>query len=96
MRYGAGIEVITVDCTRLEQVAANKNSRLEHVWRAQRIVAMGEGRRTAETMRRAGLSKPQRLALANGSATSLGASATRDTTRPLWRNSHLWAADGFH
>jgi transposase len=58
MREGISIEVSAADRERLAAVAADRNSRQKHVWRARIILATAEGCGTAEIMRRAGVSKP--------------------------------------
>src|ERR1700747_2586164 len=55
---GIIIEVNAADRERLAAVVADRNSPQKHVWRAQIILATAEGCGTAETMRRAGISKP--------------------------------------
>jgi len=52
VRLGSG------DRERLQAVVADRNSAQKHVWRARIILAIAEGRGTAEVMRRAGVSKP--------------------------------------
>ena len=58
MREGITFEVSAADRERLAAVAADRNSRQKHVWRAEIILASAEGCGTAEIMRRAGVSKP--------------------------------------
>jgi len=58
MREGIDIEVSGADRERLAAVVADRNSRQKHVWRARIILATAEGCRTAEIMRRSGVSKP--------------------------------------
>jgi transposase len=58
MREGSTLEVSAADRTRLEAIAADRNSPQKHVWRAEIILATAEGLGTAAIMRRAGVSKP--------------------------------------
>ncbi len=58
MRGGSTLEVSAADRTRLEAIAADRNSPQKHVWRAELILATAEGLGTAAIMRRAGVSKP--------------------------------------
>jgi hypothetical protein len=58
MREGITVEVSAADRARLRAVVADRGSPQKHVWRAAIILATAEGRGTAETMRRAGVSKP--------------------------------------
>jgi transposase len=58
MREGITVEVSAADRARLEAVVADRNSPQKHVWRAEIILATGEGLGTNAIMRRAGVSKP--------------------------------------
>src|SRR5271170_4595288 len=58
MRAGINLEVSAADREQLAAVAADRNSRQKHVWRARFILATAAGCGTAEIMRRAGVSKP--------------------------------------
>ena len=58
MREGITVEVSAADRARLEAVAADRNSRQKHAWRARIVLATAEGCGTAEIMRRTGKSKP--------------------------------------
>jgi transposase len=58
MRKRIKIEVAAADRARLEVVVADRNSPQKHAWRARIVLTMAEGVGTAETMRRAGKSKP--------------------------------------
>jgi hypothetical protein len=51
------VEVSAAGRARLELVVADRNSRRKHVWRARIVPANADGCGTAETMRRAGVSK---------------------------------------
>lgn len=57
MRTGITFEVATADRTRLEAIAADRNSLQKHVWRANIILLSGAGCGTAEIMRRTGKAK---------------------------------------
>ncbi len=58
MREGIKVEVSAADRARLEAVAADRNSRQKHAWRARIILATAKGCGTAEIMRWSGKSKP--------------------------------------
>jgi hypothetical protein len=58
MRAGISIAVSAAERDRLERIAADGNSPPKHVWRARIILATAQGCGTAETMRRAEVSKP--------------------------------------
>jgi transposase len=57
MREGIVVDVSAADRARLEAVVADRNSPQKHVWRARIVLLTGEGRGTAEIMRRTGKSK---------------------------------------
>jgi len=57
MRTGITFEVSAADRTRLEAIAADRNSPQKHVWRANIILFSGAGHGTAEIMRRTGKAK---------------------------------------
>ena len=57
MRTGITFEVSAADRTGLEAIAADRNSRQTHVWRANIILLTGAGCGTAEIMRRTGKAK---------------------------------------
>ena len=57
MRTGVTFEVCAADRTRLEAIAADRNSPQKHVWRANIILLSGAGFGTAEIMRRTGKAK---------------------------------------
>jgi transposase len=82
MREGIKVEVSAADRARLEAVAADRNSRQKHAWRARIVLATAEGCGTAAIMRRTGRSKPcvwrwQERFMREGVAGLL-----RDKTRP--------------
>src|SRR5919205_2720385 len=58
MREGITVEVSAADRARLEAIAADRNSRQKHAWRAKIILATADGGGTAEIVRRTGKSKP--------------------------------------
>ncbi len=58
MREGITVEVSAADRARLEAIAADRNSRQKHAWRARIILATADGCGTAEIVRRTGKSKP--------------------------------------
>src|SRR5437763_646568 len=58
MREGITVEVSAADRARLEAIAADRNSRQKHAWRARIILATADGCGTVEIMRRTGKSKP--------------------------------------
>ena len=58
MREGITVEVSAADRARLEAIAADRNSRQKHVWRANIILATAEGCGTVEITHRTGKSKP--------------------------------------
>jgi transposase len=58
MREGITVDVSATDRARLEAIAADRNSRQKHAWRARIILATADGLGTNEVMRRAGVSKP--------------------------------------
>src|SRR3954466_3201029 len=58
MRKGITVEVSAADRARLEAIAADRNSRQKHAWRANIILATADGCGTVEIMRRTGKSKP--------------------------------------
>ena len=58
MREGITVEVSAADRARLEAIAADRNSRQKHAWRARIILATAEGCGTVEITRRTGKSKP--------------------------------------
>jgi hypothetical protein len=51
IRTGVTFEVCAADRTRLEAIAADRNSPQKHVWRANIILLSGTGFGTAEIMR---------------------------------------------
>ena len=57
MRTGITFEVSAADRTQLEAIAADRNSRQKHVWRACIILLTGAGCGTAEIMRRTAKAK---------------------------------------
>jgi transposase len=57
MRTGVTFEVCAADRTRLEAIAADRNSSQKHVWRANIILLSGAGFGTVEIMRRTGKAK---------------------------------------
>src|SRR5271157_907531 len=57
MRTGITFEVTAADRTRLEAIAADRNSPQKHVWRANIVLLTGGGCGTAEIMRRTGKAK---------------------------------------
>jgi len=57
MRTGITFEVCAADRTRLEAIAADRNSPQKHVWRANIILLSGSGCGTTEIMRRTGKAK---------------------------------------
>ena len=57
MRTGITFEVTAADRTRLEAIAADRNSPQKHVWRANIVLLTGAGCGTAEIMRRTGKAK---------------------------------------
>lgn len=57
MRTGITFEVTAADRTRLEAIAADRNSAQKHVWRAGIVLLTGAGYGTAEIMRRTGKAK---------------------------------------
>ena len=57
MRTGITIEVTAADRTRLEAIAADRNSRQKHVWRANIILLTSDGCGTAGIMRQTGKAK---------------------------------------
>jgi transposase len=57
MRTGITFEVSAADRTRLEAVAADRNSPQKHVWRANIVLLTAAGCGTAEIMRRTGKAK---------------------------------------
>jgi Winged helix-turn helix len=58
MREGITVEVSAADRARLEAIAADRNSRQKHAWRARIVLATADGCGTAEIVRRTGKSKP--------------------------------------
>src|SRR5689334_8864229 len=58
MREGITVEVSAADRARLEAIAADRNSRQKHAWRARIILATADGCGTVEITRRTGKSKP--------------------------------------
>src|SRR5690349_12342758 len=58
MREGITVEVAAADRARLEAIAAGRNSRQKHVWRARIVLATADGLGTVEITRRTGKSKP--------------------------------------
>src|SRR3954447_7771711 len=58
MREGIPVEVSAADRARLEAIAADRNSRQKHAWRARIILATADGGGRAGTARRTGKSKP--------------------------------------
>jgi transposase len=58
MRAGIVVKVTPADRRRLEAVIADRSAPQKHVWRAQIILATGDGCGTAEIMRRSGKAKP--------------------------------------
>src|SRR5690242_19931021 len=58
MREGITVEVSAADRARLEAIAADRNSRQKHAWRAKIILATADGCGTVEITRRTGKSKP--------------------------------------
>jgi hypothetical protein len=58
MREGITVEVSAADRARLEAIAADRNSRQKHAWRARIVLATAEGCGTVEITRRTGKSKP--------------------------------------
>ena len=52
MRTGVAFEVCAADRTRLEAIAADRNSSQKHVWRANIILLSGAGFGTVEILRR--------------------------------------------
>jgi hypothetical protein len=58
MREGITVEVSAADRTRLEAIAADRNSRQKHAWRARIVLATADGLGTNEIVRRTGKSKP--------------------------------------
>ena len=61
MRTGITIEVTAGDRTRLEAIAADRNSPQKHVWRANIVLLTGAGCGTVEIMRRTGKATPHRF-----------------------------------
>jgi len=57
MRTGITFEVTAADRTRLEAIAADRNSPQKHAWRAHIILLTGAGCGTTEIMRRTGKAK---------------------------------------
>ena len=57
MRTGIVVEVSAADRTRLEAVAADRNSPQKHVWRARIVLLTADGCGTTEIMRRTGKAK---------------------------------------
>ena len=57
MRTGVTFEVCAADRTRLEAIAADRNSSQKHVWRANIILLSDTGFGTVEIMRRTGKAK---------------------------------------
>src|SRR5690349_1299967 len=58
MREGITVEVAAADRARLEAIAAGRNSRQKHAWRARIVLATADGCGTVEIIRRTGRSKP--------------------------------------
>ena len=58
MRTGIEFDVSAADRTRLEAIAADRNSRQKHAWRARIILATADGFGTLAITRRTGKSKP--------------------------------------
>ena len=58
MPEGTTVEVSAADRARLEAIAADRNSRQKHAWRARIVLATADGCGTTEVMRRTGKSKP--------------------------------------
>jgi transposase len=82
MRGNLGLFVSSADRARLAAIIADRNSRQEHVWRAQVVLLTSERLGTVEIMRRTGLAKPsvwrwQQRYIEAGVAVLL-----RDKTRP--------------
>ena len=58
MRTGIAFQLLPEDRVRLERIAADRNTRQKHVWRAQIVLLSGDGVGTMEIMRYTGQSKP--------------------------------------